>query len=85
MRLDLLHPSEKQLQKGGKEENNKGKKIRKFEAGEPVWMRNYSGNEKWIPGVVILTSGPLSYTIGADGQEHRRHVDQLKKVSAKGE
>ena len=77
-RLDLLHPSEKGLQKGEKEENNEWKK-RTFEAGEPVWMWNYSGNEKWIPGVVILKSGPLSYTIGADGQEHKRHVDQLKK------
>ena len=42
-------------------------------------MRNYSGNKKWIPGVVISTYGPLSYTIDADGQEHRRHVDKLKK------
>ena len=42
-------------------------------------MRSYSGREKWIPGVVISKSGPLSYTIGADGQEHRRHIDQLKK------
>ena len=36
-RLDLLHPSEKGLQKGEKEENNERKK-RTFEEGEPVWM-----------------------------------------------
>ena len=28
---------------------------------------------------MISKSGPLSYTIGTDGQELRRHIDQLKK------
>ena len=42
-------------------------------------MRNYSGREKWIPGVVISKLGPLSYTIDAGGQENRRHIDPLKK------
>ena len=42
-------------------------------------MRNYSGREKWIPGVVTSKSGPLSYTIDAGGQGNRRHIDQLKK------
>ena len=47
--------------------------------GEAVWMRNYRGTDKWIPGVVMSKSGPLSYRIRANDQIHRRHIDQLKK------
>jgi hypothetical protein len=32
-----------------------------------------------MPGVVVSKSGPLSYTIDAEGQKHRRHIDRLKK------
>ena len=78
-RLDLIHPSQKEIQKGERGKRKETRKAREFEVGEPVWMRNYSGSEKWIPGIVISKSGPLSYTIGTDGQEHRRHIDQLKK------
>ena len=79
-RLDLLHTSQKETQKRQRQEREKGKETtRKFEAGEPIWMRNYSGTEKWIPGVVSLKSGPLSYTVSANGQQHRRHIDHLKK------
>ena len=65
-RLDLLYPSEKKT--------SERRKI-----GEPIWMRNYSGKGKWIPGVMISKLGPLSYTIDAGGQENTRHIDQLKE------
>ena len=74
-RLDLLHPSQKEAcLKARKEE-----KLRQLSPGEAVWMRNYRGTDKWIPGVVMSKSGPLSYRICANDQIHRRHIDQLKK------
>ena len=74
-RLDLLHPSQKEAcLKARKEE-----KLRQLSPGEAVLMRNYRGTDKWIPGVVMSKSGPLSYRICANDQIHRRHIDQLKK------
>ena len=35
---------------------------------------------RWIPGTVISKSGPLSYTISENGQTHKQHIDQLKRV-----
>ena len=79
-RLDLLHPSQKEeCLKLRKEE--KERKLRQLSTGETVWMRNYRGTDKWIPGVVMSKFGPLSYKIRANGQTHRRHIDQLKKRS----
>ena len=41
-------------------ERQSEKELREFKVGDKVWMRNYSGVEKWIPGEVILKTGPLS-------------------------
>ena len=46
-------------------------------------MWNYCGTEIWIPGVVISKSGPLCYRIHAAKQEHRTHIEQLKKRGRK--
>lgn len=41
--------------------------------------RNYHSVPKWMQGVVIECTGPLSYVVQMDsGQLSRRHVDQLR-------
>ena len=70
-RLDLLHPSQKEEYRRARSNRN----LRKLKAGDLVWMRSYQGKDKWIPGVVLSKSGPLSYTICANDQNHRRHID----------
>lgn len=36
-------------------------KERTFSPKEEVWIRNFLGDPKWIPGVVVSQQGPLSY------------------------
>ena len=81
-RLDLLHPTSNltkisptkaDLQSGSTQNH-----LRKFQVGTHVWMRNYVGKPKWIPGVVKTKTGPVSYKICARGSIHRRHIDQLR-------
>lgn len=48
-----------------------------LEAGSPVWFRNFSGNDKWTPGVVVTTTGPLSYRVDVAGKVMRCHLDHL--------
>jgi len=75
-RLDLLHHSQKKNFQESQKRQEKGKKqTRELKVGDPVWMRNYCGTEKWIPGVVMSKSGPSIYIILAVLQEHRRHID----------
>ena len=78
MRLDLLHPSQKEACLKARKKK-KEERLRQLSPGEAVWMRNYRGTDEWIPGVVISNSGPLSYRIRANDQIHRRHINQLKK------
>ena len=63
-RLDILKPSvmntvhEKQFrQKAG---HDKRSKARQFTVGEHVFVRNHGLGEKWLPGTITETSGPLS-------------------------
>ena len=82
-KLDLLHPI-KSYRKFEKQ-NTSNRKLREFKVGENVWMRNYLGNPRWLPGVVTARTGPVSYRICSRGQEQRRHVDQLKKRESSSE
>ena len=43
--------------------------------------RNLRTGPKWVPGVILERTGPLSYVIETtDKQIWRRHVDQLKAL-----
>ena len=53
--------------------------TRSFEPNDSVWFRNYSGNAKWIPGTIIMKTGPASYKVKSNDQIYKRHVDQIKK------
>ncbi|KAI3356530.1 hypothetical protein L3Q82_017741 [Scortum barcoo] len=47
--------------------------------GDKVFIRNYSYGPKFIPAVVMRSSGPVSYTvITGSGQVVKRHVDQVR-------
>ena len=85
-RLDLLHPTAKETEPK-KTEPREGTKarLREFQVGTCVWMRNYMGRPKWLPGFVTARTGPVSYRIDCHGQEHRRHVDQLRERKSIGE
>jgi len=75
-RLSLLQPDE--LQKFEMQTNVK-ESTRSFEPDDPVWLRNYSGNPKWIAGTVIMKTGPVSFKVVSSDHVYKRHVDQIKK------
>nr|XP_054933842.1 uncharacterized protein K02A2.6-like [Dermacentor andersoni] len=61
-------------------------------SGQPlskdVWFKNYGVGDKWKPGAVESTEGSRMATVRtADGEQHRRHLDQLKtrRTSVGGE
>ncbi|CAB4040584.1 G- coupled receptor GRL101 [Paramuricea clavata] len=70
-RLDLVKPD---LQRNSKVMNRQidqaGRKghspTRQLSIGQTVMARNYSGKDKWLPGIVRAQTGPLSYEIKSD-------------------
>ena len=52
-----------------------------FEPDDPVWLRNYSGNPKWIAGTVVMKTGPVSYKVMSGDHIYKCHVNQIKKRS----
>jgi hypothetical protein len=55
-------------------------KARQFEMHDKVLVSNYSGRgDKWLPGVVIEITGPVSYKVKLDDERIvKRHVDQIR-------
>ena len=58
-----------------------GATVRSFEVGDRVTALSYKGGNKWLAGVVIEKTGPVSYKIQVEGGWIKRHVDQMKKDS----
>ena len=66
-RLDLIHPT--QTTKSQKKKSPRSENSRELKVGDAVWMRNYTGRDKWVSGMVISKSGPLSYVIQAHTED----------------
>ena len=58
---------------------DKGSQEKEFKAQEKVWVQNYNGEKKWIPGIVIKKTGPVSYQVTVEHDRlWKRHADQLR-------
>ncbi len=82
-RLDLLKPSLDQRvqhrQERQKEGHDKRAKVRSFEVGEQVYVKNHSRGSKWLPGTIIERRGPLSYRVELlDKRTVRCHQDHVR-------
>ena len=80
-RLDLVQPSverrvdQKQIQQ--KLYHDRAA-CRKFIVGSLVYIKNFGTGSKWLPGVVVKVTGPVSYVVKlSDGREQKRHVDHM--------
>ena len=80
-RLDLMRPSlrsrveaQQALQKN---QHDRHTKDRLFDVGQSVLARNLRAGPKWIPGVMVEKTGPVSYKVQVSDQIWRRHCDQL--------
>lgn len=79
-RLDLLHPSGGTPLPQPQKETCKEppRKARELEVGDAVWVRNYRGSPRWLPGLITIKMGPRNYKVRVDKQTQKRHIDQLR-------
>ena len=58
---------------------DKRSREKEFKAQEKVWVRNYNGEKKWIPGIALKKTGPVSYQVTVEHDRvWKRHADQLR-------
>ena len=80
-RLGLLKPNISETithnQSQQKYHYDKQTKMHTFEVSEHVLVQNIRGAPKWLPGVIVGTTGNMSYKIRNESQIWNRHVDQL--------
>ncbi|XP_065207016.1 uncharacterized protein K02A2.6-like [Planococcus citri] len=55
---------------------------RKFDIGDLVHFRLYSGSQKWSTGKIQKKAGDVIYYIRFNNQVHKRHVNQIRKASS---
>lgn len=80
--LDLIHPNlqgrvrKKQLEMKARHDGNKA--VRKFSCGDSVSVKNFASGPKWLHGIILGITGPVSYEVQLqDGCIVRRHVDHV--------
>lgn len=84
-RLDLIHPDTaltvRKKQYMQKFYHDRRAVSRSFSQDDPVYLQNTAGGrEKWIPGVIMKQTGPVSYRVQGTDRDitYRRHGDQLR-------
>ncbi|XP_059053034.1 uncharacterized protein K02A2.6-like, partial [Achroia grisella] len=78
--FDYLNPlSYKTDRKLSANENNEKLKVRSFEIGESVYVRNYSKGPRWLRGMVEKRVGVCRYLVRWNGRLLLRHINQMHK------
>lgn len=84
-RLDFLKPCTKEAvrkrQYQQKDCHDCSAAVRSFSVDDAVYLRStVGGDPKWIPGLVVRQTGPVSYEVRERDSDtvHRRHGDQLR-------
>ena len=80
-RLDRLRPSLRSQvvskQADQKQLHDAHSRSRLFEIGQSVLVQNLRDGPKWLSGVIVEQTGPVSYRVQVSDQIWRRHADQL--------
>ena len=80
-RHDLLRPDLKQSVKSNqkKQVDNGTSRVRPISVGERVMVRDYLGENKWVPGIVKRKFDCLNNDVEVtSGKLWHRHVDQIR-------
>ena len=75
-RLDFLRPDTKLKIESKREPTCQ---TSKFSVGSKVWVRNFSGPEKWKAGEVLRVLGPATYDVQVGLQLYHRHEGQMRE------
>ena len=63
-----------------KTDHYKRSKVRQFAVEERVFVRNHGRGDRWLPGIITSTSGPLSFKVDIkNGRTVKCHQDHLRK------
>lgn len=81
--LDNLHPNLstriQTRQAHQKQDHDGTSHERSFDVGDKVFVHNFTGNLKWIPGIVTHLRSPIDLKIRlVDGRTVRRHIDHVR-------
>ena len=74
-RFDLLHPTE--IKQKLPTQKDQSTFPNKFQIDQKVWVSNYHGSPRWLPGIITQTVGTCNYQVKVKGQIWKRHDDQL--------
>ena len=76
-----LIPGENKLKLRNTEEKKDTKvtETKSFAEDDPVWVKNFSGKEKWLAGIIVKRVGKVNYHVVVCGENKilHRHVNQL--------
>ena len=80
--LDIIKPS---LSNNMEKNRNdmicraQNRRMREFSNGQEVFIRNFGVGSRWISGVIVNSSGPLTWLIKLeDGKTVIRHADHIR-------
>ncbi len=81
--LDLLHPDVARRvhhkQQKQVEHHDCHAKDRVIKVNDPVYIQNFASGEKWLSGIIVEKTGPVSFRVRLqDGRFVRRHVDHVR-------
>ena len=54
------------------------RRMREFSNGQEVFICNFGVGSRWISGVIVNSSGPLTWLIRLDGKTVIRHADHIR-------
>ena len=81
-RLDLMLPNVRERverkQCNQKQVYDKDTKLRSFDLGSQVFVRNYGQGSKWLQGKVVEANSPMYIVHLKDGGEKRCHLNQMR-------
>ncbi|CDW57575.1 hypothetical protein TTRE_0000586701 [Trichuris trichiura] len=78
-RLDRLHPDlSSDRQDKIEDDSAPACKERVLDVNQPVAVRNFASDRKWVPATITESTGPVSYKARlSDGRIVHRHIDHI--------
>ncbi|KHJ42409.1 hypothetical protein D918_07538 [Trichuris suis] len=77
-RLDRLHPDLSIDRQEKIDDSAPACKERVLDVNQPVAVRNFASDRKWVPATITESTGPVSYKARlSDGRIVHRHIDHI--------
>ncbi|KFD51179.1 hypothetical protein M514_07943 [Trichuris suis] len=77
-RLDRLHPDLSIDRQEKIDDSAPACKERVLVVNQPVAVRNFASDRKWVPATITESTGPVSYKARlSDGRIVHRHIDHI--------